>query len=163
MKHAVLGAGAIGGLIATALSAIGEDVTLIVRREKLDSHPERLTLDQPNGTITGSAHPVAKLTEPVDVLWIATKTYQLEACARIDRGDARDGCSAVERHGPHTGSARPLPASQGGARHHRGRGRTHRGGPLRAALGGAAERGCLSATSTWPDTGAAAGALRLHL
>ena len=78
MKHAVLGAGAIGGLIATALSAIGEDVTLIVRREKLDTHPERLTLDQPNGSITGSAHPVAKLTKPVDVLWIATKTYQLE-------------------------------------------------------------------------------------
>lgn len=79
MKHAVLGAGAIGGMMATALSAIGEDVTLIVRREKLDTHPERLTLDQPKGTITGSAHRVAKLTEPVDVLWIATKTYQLEA------------------------------------------------------------------------------------
>jgi len=36
-------------------------------------------LHQPERTITASAHPVAKLTTPVDVLWIATKTYQLES------------------------------------------------------------------------------------
>jgi len=79
MKHAVLGAGAIGGLMATALGAIGEDVLLVVRPEKLAGYPARLTLDQPTGTITASAQPVAKLTEPVDVLWITTKTYQLES------------------------------------------------------------------------------------
>jgi 2-dehydropantoate 2-reductase len=37
-----------------------------------------LTLDRPAGTINAPATAVAKLTEPVDVLWIATKTYHLE-------------------------------------------------------------------------------------
>jgi 2-dehydropantoate 2-reductase len=77
MKHAVLGAGAIGGLMATALAAIGEDVTLIVRRHKLHSHPERLTLERPAGTIAASVRVAAKLTQPVDVLWIATKAHDL--------------------------------------------------------------------------------------
>jgi 2-dehydropantoate 2-reductase len=79
MKHAVLGVGAIGGLMATALEFVGEEVTLIVRPEKLSSYPEQLSLQQPDRTITAEAHPVSKLTEAVDVLWIATKTYQLEA------------------------------------------------------------------------------------
>ncbi len=79
MKHAVLGAGAIGGLMATALGAIGEDVTLVVRPHKLAGYPERLELQQPTGTITAPANPVAKLMEPVEVLWIATKTYDLES------------------------------------------------------------------------------------
>ena len=78
MKHAILGVGAIGGLIATALAFVGEDVTLLVRPEKLPSYPERLTLEQPDRTITAPAHSAAKLSEAVDVLWIATKTYQLE-------------------------------------------------------------------------------------
>ena len=79
MKHAVLGAGAIGGLMATALGAIGEDVTVIVRAEKLANYPRELVLEQPERTIAASAHPVARLTEPVDVLWIATKTYHMES------------------------------------------------------------------------------------
>ena len=79
MKHAILGAGAIGGLMATVLGAIGEEVTLIVRPEKLAGYPQRLTLEQPTGTITSSAHITSSLTDAVDVLWIATKTYQLES------------------------------------------------------------------------------------
>jgi len=79
MKHAILGAGAIGGLMATALGYIGEDVALIVRPEKLPGYPQTLTLHQPERTITAAAHPIARLTAPVDVLWIATKTYQLES------------------------------------------------------------------------------------
>ena len=79
MDHAILGAGAIGGLIGTALASLGEDVTLIVRPEKLSAYPETLTLERPSGTLTAKAKVVDKLTEPVDVLWIATKTYQLDA------------------------------------------------------------------------------------
>lgn len=85
MKHAILGIGAIGGLIATALEFIGEDVILVVREKSLSHYPERLTLEQPDRTITAAAHPVSKLSSAVDVLWIATKTYQLEpALAAID-------------------------------------------------------------------------------
>ncbi|HZP24927.1 MAG TPA: 2-dehydropantoate 2-reductase [Terriglobales bacterium] len=79
MKHAVLGAGAIGGLMATAMGASGEEVLLMVRAEKLAGYPGRLTLEQPTGAITAASHPIATLAEAVDVLWIATKAYQLQA------------------------------------------------------------------------------------
>lgn len=79
MDHAILGTGAIGGLVGTALASLGEDVTLIVRPEKLAAYPETLILERPSGTLTANAKVVDKLTQPVDVLWLATKTYQLEA------------------------------------------------------------------------------------
>jgi 2-dehydropantoate 2-reductase len=78
MKHAILGPGAIGGLVGTALASLGEDVTVIVRPEKLSGYPVSLSLERPSGTITAPAKSAAALTEPVDVLWIATKTYQLQ-------------------------------------------------------------------------------------
>jgi 2-dehydropantoate 2-reductase len=79
MKHAILGAGAIGGLIGTVLASLGEAVTMVVRPEKLPGYPANLTLERPSGTVTAPAKAVAALTEPVDVLWIATKTYQLQS------------------------------------------------------------------------------------
>ncbi|HEY5177159.1 MAG TPA: ketopantoate reductase family protein [Terriglobales bacterium] len=79
MRHAILGAGAIGGLVGTVLGSLGEDVTVIVRSEKLTGYPETLSLERPSGTLTTPAKAVARLTKPVDVLWIATKTYQLRA------------------------------------------------------------------------------------
>ncbi len=51
----------------------------MVRQDKLSGYPERLTLEQPDRTITATAHPVSKLSEAVDVLWIATKTYHLKS------------------------------------------------------------------------------------
>jgi len=78
MKHAILGAGAIGGLIGTALGSLGENVTVIVRPETLPSFPGSMLLDRPSGPLTAPAKTVATLTELVDVLWIATKTYQLQ-------------------------------------------------------------------------------------
>jgi 2-dehydropantoate 2-reductase len=79
MKHAILGAGAIGGLIGAVLSSLGEEVTMIVRPQSLPGYPANLTLERPSGPITAPAKAVSALTEPSDVLWIATKTYQLEA------------------------------------------------------------------------------------
>lgn len=80
MKHAILGAGAIGGLVGTALASIGEDITVIVRPEKLASYPHNLSLERPSGfkSLSARARAVTALAEPVDVLWIATKTYQLQ-------------------------------------------------------------------------------------
>jgi 2-dehydropantoate 2-reductase len=79
MKHAILGAGAIGGLLGTAFASVGEDVTMIVRAERLQSYPAMLTLERPAGALTGPAKAVSALTAPVDALWIATKTYQLKS------------------------------------------------------------------------------------
>ncbi len=80
MKHAILGAGAIGGLVGTTLASLGEDVTMVVRPEKLASYPRNLLLERPSGSasITGPAKAVAELKDSLDGLWIATKTYQLQ-------------------------------------------------------------------------------------
>ncbi len=78
MKHTILGAGAIGGLMGTALAALGNDVTLIVRREKLKSFPKEVTLQRPSDALTATVKLAAAVSEPTDVLWLATKTYQLE-------------------------------------------------------------------------------------
>jgi len=83
MKHAILGAGAIGGLLGTALASLGEDVTVIVRPEKLAGYPKSLTLERPQGPMRASAKAAAALTEAVDVLWIATKTYQLQTALEV--------------------------------------------------------------------------------
>jgi 2-dehydropantoate 2-reductase len=83
MKHAILGAGAIGGLVGTALASVGEDVRVVVRPEKLTGYPKSLTLERPQGSISAPAKAVAALTEPVDVLWIATKTYQLQTALEV--------------------------------------------------------------------------------
>ena len=90
MKHAILGAGAIGGLIGTALASLGEDVTVVVRPGTLPSFPGDLTLERPSGSLTGSSKAVATLTQPVDVLWIATKTYQLQTA--LETVHALPGC-----------------------------------------------------------------------
>jgi 2-dehydropantoate 2-reductase len=82
MKHAILGAGAIGGLIGAALASLGEEVTVLVRAESLPNYPATLSLEQPSGTLTAPVTALAALTEPVDVLWIATKTYQLSAALK---------------------------------------------------------------------------------
>jgi 2-dehydropantoate 2-reductase len=78
LKHAILGVGAIGGLVGTVLASLGEDVTVIVRPGSLPSFPAKLRLERPEGPLTAPAKAIASLTVPVDVLWIATKTYQLQ-------------------------------------------------------------------------------------
>jgi 2-dehydropantoate 2-reductase len=90
MKHAILGVGAIGGLVGTALASLGEDITVIVRPEKLSSYPQSLVLERPSGAVTAPAKAAAALTEPVDVLWIATKTYQLQTA--LESVQASAGC-----------------------------------------------------------------------
>jgi 2-dehydropantoate 2-reductase len=79
MKHAILGAGAIGGLVGTVLASFGDEVLMLLRADKLAGYPQALALEGLSGTITAPARAVANLTEPVDVLWIATKTYHLES------------------------------------------------------------------------------------
>lgn len=78
MKHAVLGVGAVGGLLAVALSSFDEEVIAVVRAEKVRTYPAEFTLDRPAGAITAPVRVTANLAEEVDVLWIATKTFQLQ-------------------------------------------------------------------------------------
>ena len=77
MKHAILGACAVGGLVGAVLAHEGEDVTLLVRPENQSGYPGKLNLNAPNGATESPVRIETKLTDDVDVLWVAVKTYEL--------------------------------------------------------------------------------------
>src|SRR5271154_6168319 len=77
MRHAILGAGGVGGLIGACLAHAGDSVTLVVRRETLAQYPKQLHLESPFGNFTVDVS-VAVEVPPVDVLWIAVKATQFE-------------------------------------------------------------------------------------
>src|SRR5207245_4934485 len=127
MEHAVLGAGAIGGLVGTAVASLGEGVTVLVGPERLPGYPANLSVERPSGAIaiTAPAKVAATLTNAVDVLWIATKTYQLKTALQSVQSLPRyvvpllNGVDHVEflrvhfgtHFGPHFGNDRVLPAT----------------------------------------------------
>jgi 2-dehydropantoate 2-reductase len=78
MRHAILGAGGVGGLIGACLAHAGDSVTLIVRREALALYPRRLDLESAFGHFTVDVA-VAADVPPVDALWITVKATQLGA------------------------------------------------------------------------------------
>jgi 2-dehydropantoate 2-reductase len=77
LKHAILGAGAVGGLIGAALAHEGDQVTALVRPESLVNHPKQLCLERLSGKIEGPIRLDTKLSADADVIWIAVKAHQL--------------------------------------------------------------------------------------
>jgi len=82
MKHAVLGAGGVGGLIGGLLAQAGEEVTLIVKPEANAGYPAILRVERPIGEFRIAVRHTARLEHPVDVLWITVKATQLAAALR---------------------------------------------------------------------------------
>jgi len=82
MRHAILGAGGVGGIIAVALAKSGESVTLILRPEALKNYPAEISLESPLGSFSVPVNRAAGVTEPYDVLWVTVKATQLEAALR---------------------------------------------------------------------------------
>lgn len=78
MRHAILGAGGVGGLIGACLAHARASVTLVVRRETVDQYPRKLRLESPFGTFEVDVA-VAAEVPAVDVLWITVKATQLES------------------------------------------------------------------------------------
>jgi 2-dehydropantoate 2-reductase len=78
MRHAILGAGGVGGLIGACLAHAGDSVTLVVRRETLAQYPKQLHLESPFGNFTVNVS-VAAEVPAVDVLWITVKATQLDS------------------------------------------------------------------------------------
>ena len=79
MKHAILGAGGVGGVIGGVLVAEGDSVVLLLREAALADHPHELLVERPNGALRVPVELATKLEHPVDVLWISVKATQLEA------------------------------------------------------------------------------------
>jgi 2-dehydropantoate 2-reductase len=78
LRHAILGAGGVGGLMGAFLARCGDSVTMVVRPESLAQYPAQLRLESAFGNFSV---PVARAAEvpPADVLWITVKATQLDA------------------------------------------------------------------------------------
>ncbi len=78
LRHAILGAGGVGGLVGACLARCGASVTMVVRPESLTQYPEQLHLESAFGNFSV---PVARaaMVPLADVLWIAVKATQLDA------------------------------------------------------------------------------------
>ena len=88
MRHAILGAGGVGGLIGACLAHAGDSVTLVVRSEALEPYPRRLHLESPFGNFDVDVA-VAAEVPAADVLWITVKATQFEpALAALKNPDA---------------------------------------------------------------------------
>ena len=88
MRHAILGAGGVGGLIGACLAHAGDSVTLVVRREAVAQYPRQLRLESAFGNFTVDVS-VAAEVPTVDALWITVKATQLEpALASLKNPDA---------------------------------------------------------------------------
>jgi 2-dehydropantoate 2-reductase len=84
MRHAVLGAGGVGGLVGGALARTGAGVVLVLRPETLARHPARLRIASAAlGEFEVRVGTTSVLDRDVDVLWVTPKATQLEAA--LDR------------------------------------------------------------------------------
>ncbi len=84
VRHAILGGGGVGGLVAGALARAGVNVLLLVRPASLSNHPASLRVD--SVVLGGFEVRVAGATvldREVDVLWITVKATQLEAALEL--------------------------------------------------------------------------------
>jgi 2-dehydropantoate 2-reductase len=82
MRHAILGAGGVGGVLGACLAHIGEQVTMVVRASALEQFPGEVRLESPLlGSFTAPVEKAAQVP-PADVLWIAVKATQLEDSLR---------------------------------------------------------------------------------
>jgi 2-dehydropantoate 2-reductase len=78
MKHAILGAGGVGGLIGASLARSGEAVTMVVRPEAVAGYPPLLRLESPFGSFSVPVECAAEVPA-CDVLWLTVKATQLES------------------------------------------------------------------------------------
>ena len=79
MRHAVLGAGGVGGLVGGALAKAGHPVTLFVRPGRRDQYPERLSVQSETfGNFETPVRVADRLDEWFDVVWITVKATTLE-------------------------------------------------------------------------------------
>jgi 2-dehydropantoate 2-reductase len=79
VKHAILGAGGVGGVIGAILARAGEDVTLVVRPGTAANYPGEVSLESHFGKATGVVQVAEALPQSTDVLWLTVKATQLES------------------------------------------------------------------------------------
>ncbi len=118
LSVAIVGLGSIGGVAAGCLAVATRYHVIACTRRPV----ERLTLEQPDGTVALPLRAVtdpAQLEEPADWVLLCTKTYQTDSAApwlaRLCAPSTRiavlqNGIGHVERIAPFAGGATVLPA-----------------------------------------------------
>lgn len=76
LRHAILGAGGVGGLMGACLARSGAPVTMVVRRESLANYPREIRLESSFGNVTAPVNCAAEVPA-CDVLWLTVKATQL--------------------------------------------------------------------------------------
>jgi 2-dehydropantoate 2-reductase len=80
MRHAILGAGGVGGLVGGAIAKAGHPVTLLVRSGRRDHYPERLTVQSETlGAFEAPVQVADRLEGQFDVVWVTVKATALES------------------------------------------------------------------------------------
>ena len=82
MRHAILGAGGVGGLIGAALAKSGDSITVVLRPEAIKEYPAELSIESPFGSFSVPVDRAATVAEPFDVVWITVKATQLDSALR---------------------------------------------------------------------------------
>lgn len=90
MRHAIVGAGGVGGIMGGCLARIGEEVTLVVRPEKLAAHPAKLEIESTLGRWTAEVDWSATVPS-ADVIWLTVKATQLEPAVQLISNSAGAG------------------------------------------------------------------------
>jgi 2-dehydropantoate 2-reductase len=84
MSHAIIGTGAIGGLIGATLAREGASVLLLMRGETLAQYSGHLAIESALvGDFEAEIPAATELDREVDVLWVATKATQLEPALSV--------------------------------------------------------------------------------
>ena len=78
LRHAILGAGGVGGLIGACLARSGAPVTLVLKANSRTAYPQKLQLESAFGDVSVPVS-LASTVPAADVLWITVKATQLEA------------------------------------------------------------------------------------
>ena len=95
MRHAVLGAGGVGALLAAALSRSGVDVVVLMRESTLSRYPGRFVVESAVlGSFSADVPATSQLDREVDVVWVTVKSIGLEAALSLAPAD-RVGGSVV--------------------------------------------------------------------
>jgi 2-dehydropantoate 2-reductase len=95
VRHAILGAGGVGGLLGATLARTGADVHLLMRPETLARYDGRLSVESGLlGDFEVEVPAATGITADVDVLWVTTKATQLEAALAVAPSD-RVGTATV--------------------------------------------------------------------
>jgi len=81
MRHAILGAGGVGGMIGACLARAGDAVTMVVRAETPAAHPPKLQLESAFGNWSVEVGWRSSVP-PADVLWLTVKATQLDEALR---------------------------------------------------------------------------------